>query len=183
MTRREGGLPRRRVRHSPDLLVPSLTPSTEKDAKRLSKIIVNEGKAEDSHLKAAIKELEGLQKAQQRAASEEVKAATVVSKASRIEQKAQAKFIEARAMHERAIATLSNLEDSLRAKKEQAEKRTEMLQRQADEVDAMRQRKAVDDVSALPTAIPCWEVLMPWPWQREREAKLALLREGKTAPV
>ena len=169
------------MRHTPDLLDLLLTPSTEKDAKRLSKIIVNEGKAEDSHLKAAIKELEGLQKAQQRAASEEVKAATSVSKASRIEQKAHAKFIEARAMHERAIATLSNLEDSLRAKKEQAEKRTEMLQRQADEVDTMRQRKAVDDVSALSTASPCWEVLIPW--QREREAKLALLKEGKTAPV
>ena len=65
-------------------------------------------------------------------------------------------FIEARAVHERAIATLSNLEDSLRAKKDQAEKRTEMLQKQADEVDAMRQRKAVDDVSALPTATSCW---------------------------
>ena len=179
--RREGGSPKRRVRQSPDLLVLSLTPITEKDAKRLSKIIVNEGKAEGSHLKAAIKELEGLQKAQQRAASEEVKAATVVSKASRAEQKAHAMFIEARAVHERAIATLSNLEDSLRAKKDQAEKRTEMLQRQADEVDAMRQRKAVDDVSALPTATPCWEVLIPW--QREREAKLAQLREGKTVPA
>lgn len=182
MTRRKGGLPKQRVRHSPDLPTLSLTPSTEQDAKRLSKIIVNEGKAEDSHLKAAIKELEGLQKAQQRAASDEVKAASVVSKASRAEQKAHAKFIEARAVHERAIATLSNFEESLRAKKEQAEKRTEMLQRQADEVDVMRQRKAVDDVSAsLPTATPSWEVLMPW--QREREAKLALLREGKTVPV
>ena len=159
----------------------SLIPSLEKDAKRLSKIIINEGKAEDSHLRAAIKELEGLQKAQQRASSEEVKAASVVSKASRAEQKAHAKFIEARAVHERAIATLSNLEDSLRAKKEQAEKRTDMLQRQADEVDTMRQRKAVDDVSDSPTTTPSWEVLMPW--QREREAKLALLRDGKTVPV
>jgi hypothetical protein len=169
------------VRHSPALLVLPLTPFTEKDAKRLSKIIINEGKAEDAHLKGAIKELEGLQKAQQRAASEEVKAASVVSKASRTEQKAHAKYIEARAVHERAIATLSNFEESLRAKKEQAEKRTEMLQKQADEVDAMRQRKAVDDVSALCTATPGWEVLILL--QREREAKLALLREGKTVPV
>jgi len=84
-------------------------------------------------------------------------------------------------VHERVIATLSSLEESLRAKKEHAEKRTEMLQRQADEVDAMRQRKAVDDVSALPTATPSQEVLMPL--QREREAKLARLKEGKTVPV
>ena len=165
---------------SPDLLILSLTPSTEKDAKRLSKIIVNEGKAEDSHLKAAIKELEGLQKAQKRAGSEEVKAASALSKASRAEQQAQAKFIEARAVHERAVATLANLEESLRAKKEHAEKRTEMLQKQAEEVDTMRQRKAVDDVSALPISTPIAALM---PLQREREAKLAQLREGKIVPV
>jgi len=135
----------------------------KKDAKRLSKIIIKEGKAEDSHLKAAIKELEGLQKAQKHAASEEVKAASAVSKASRAEQQTHAKFIEARAVHERAVATLTNLEESLKAKKEHAEKRTEVLQRQADEVDSMRQRKAVDD--------------------REREAKLVQLREGKIVAV
>ena len=171
------------MRPSPDLLILPLTPSTEKDAKRLSKIIVNEGKAEDSHLKAAIKEFEGLQKAQKHAASEEVKAASGVSKASRTEQKVHAKYIEARAVHERAIATLANLEESLRAKKEHAEKRTEMLQKQANEVDTMRQRKAVDDVSALPTMKPIRMLISAFALQREREAKLAQLREGKIVPV
>jgi hypothetical protein len=164
---------------SSELLFLSLTLSAEKDAKRLSKIIIKEGKAEDSHLKAAIKELEGLQKAQKHAASEEVKAASAVSKASRAEQQTHAKFIEARAVHERAVATLTNLEESLKAKKEHAEKRTEVLQRQADEVDSMRQRKAVDDVSPLPTVT----VTMPTPLQREREAKLVQLREGKIVAV
>lgn len=158
--RREAASPKRRVSPSPDLLTLPPTPSTGKDAKRLSKIIVNEGKAEDYHLKAAIKEFEGLQKAQKRAASEEVKAAATLSKASRAEQKAQAKFIEARAEHERAVATLANLEESLKAKKEHAEKRTEMLQKQAEEVDTMRQRKALDDVSALPVTTLI-EVLIP----------------------
>ncbi|CCA75153.1 hypothetical protein PIIN_09137 [Serendipita indica DSM 11827] len=140
----------------------ALTKAEKKDAKRLSKIIKAEGKAEDKQLKSALKELANLQAAQKKASAAETAATTAQTRAAKEEQRASAAYLEAKTRYERAIAGLKTAEERLTLCREQAEKTTGMVRRQAEEVEAMRERKATDD--------------------REREVKLANLKAGLMSP-
>ncbi|PVG04217.1 hypothetical protein CPB86DRAFT_771632 [Serendipita vermifera] len=140
----------------------ALTKAEMKDAKRLSKIIKAEGKAEDKQLKAALKELASLQSSQKKAAAAESAATHAQSKAAREEQRASAAYLEAKTRWERATANLKVCEERLVLTRDQAQKTTAMVRRQAEEVEEMRERKATDD--------------------REREVKLANLKAGLVSP-
>ncbi|KIM27527.1 hypothetical protein M408DRAFT_24459 [Serendipita vermifera MAFF 305830] len=140
----------------------TLSKAEKKDAKRLSKIIMSEGKAEDKALKAALKELASLQAAQKKASAAETAATHAQSKAAREQQRATAAYLEAKTRHERAVSNLAVCQERLTLTKEHAQKTTAMVRHQAEEVDAMRERKATDD--------------------REREVKLANLKAGLLSP-
>ncbi|KAG8861593.1 hypothetical protein FRB91_003715 [Serendipita sp. 411] len=140
----------------------ALTKAEKKDAKRLSKIIKAEGKAEDKQLKSGLKELASLQAAQKKASAHESAATVAHNKAAKEEQKATAAYLEAKTRWERATANLKVCEERLDLSRESAQKTTVLLRRQAEEVDAMRERKATDD--------------------REREVKLANLKAGLMSP-
>jgi len=136
----------------------TLAKAEKKDANRLSKIIQKEGKAEDKQLKSSIKELASLQSAQRKASAAETAATHAQIKAAKEEQRASAAYFEAKTRFEKAIANLKVTEERLELSKNQAQKTTAMVRRQAEDVEAMRERKAVDD--------------------RERELKLETLRAG-----
>jgi len=136
----------------------ALSQAEKKDAKRLSKIIKAEGKSEDKQLKSALKELASLQVAQKKASAAEMAAVHAQSKAAKEEQKASSAYLEAKARLEKAQANLRVCEERLTLTKGNAEKTTALVRRQAEDVDAMRERKATDD--------------------REREVKLATLKAG-----
>jgi len=135
-----------------------LTKAETKDAKRLSKIIKAEGKSEDRQLKSSLKELSSLQSAQRKASAAETAATHAQVKAAKEEQRASAAYLEAKTRYERAIANLKVCEERLVLTRKNATKTTDMVRRQAEDVDAMRERKATDD--------------------REREVKLATLKAG-----
>jgi len=135
-----------------------LSKAEKKDAKRLSKIIASEGKSETRQLKAALKELGSLQRAQRNASSAESYAAVMQGKCAKEEQRSGSGYLEAKTRHERALANLGTAEERLNLAREQAGRITDMVRKQAEEVDAMRERKATDD--------------------REREVKLANLKAG-----
>lgn len=132
-----------------------LTKAEMKDAKRLSKIIKAEGKAEDKQLKSALKELSSLQHAQKKASAAETAAIHAQVKAAKEEQRAAAAYLEAKVRLEKAQSSLKVCEERLILTKNNAEKTTGMVRRQADDVEALREQKATDD--------------------REREVKLAAL--------
>jgi hypothetical protein len=101
-----------------------------KDAKRLSKIIKAEGKAEDKQLKSALKELASLQNAQKKASAAETAATSAQSKAAREEHRASAAYLEAKTRWERATANLKVCEERLTLTREQAQRTTAMVRRQ-----------------------------------------------------
>lgn len=127
-----------------------------RDAKQLSKIIQNEGKAEDKLLKTSIKELARIQKIQKAAAAEEASAITAHAKAVRLEQKLNKAYLEAKAKWESAVADLKSREEKLAAAREHGQTQTALVKEKLLEVEALRAQKATDD--------------------RERQAKLASLK-------
>ncbi|KAG8929692.1 hypothetical protein FRC01_003914 [Tulasnella sp. 417] len=127
-----------------------------RDAKQLSKIIQNEGKAEDKLLKTSIKELARIQKIQKAAASEEASAITAHAKAVRLEQKLNKAYLEAKAKWESAVADLKSKEEKLASAREHGQTQTALVKEKLLEVEALRAQKATDD--------------------RERQAKLVSLK-------
>jgi hypothetical protein len=129
----------------------------------LSKIIKAEGKAEDKHLKSGLKELDSLQRAQKKASAKETEAIHDHSRAAKEEHRAGAAYLEAKSRWERAQANLKVTEERLDLARAHAERTTQMVRRQAEDVEASRERKATDD--------------------RERAVKLANLQAGVMSPT
>ncbi|KAG8983675.1 hypothetical protein FRB90_005834, partial [Tulasnella sp. 427] len=127
-----------------------------KDAKQLSKIIQNEGKAEDKLLKTSIKELARIQKIQKAAAAEEASTITAHAKAVKLEQKLNKAYLDAKAKWEAAVADLKSKEEKLASAREHGQTQTALVKEKVLEVEALRAQKATDD--------------------RERQAKLASLK-------
>ncbi|KAG9091515.1 hypothetical protein FRC07_011840, partial [Ceratobasidium sp. 392] len=127
-----------------------------KDAKRVSKILKNEQKAEDRSMKAHIKELDKLSAVQRQAAKDEAAAITAQRKAVKEEHKLNMKYLAAKAAWEKAAADLKSKNEMLDSTKEHARIQTELLQKKTKEMDQLRTQKATDD--------------------RERRAKLLALK-------
>ncbi|KAG8714697.1 hypothetical protein FRC11_007488 [Ceratobasidium sp. 423] len=134
----------------------SVDVETVKDAKRVSKILKNEQKAEDKSMKRAIKELDKLASVQRQAAKDESAALSAHSKAVKAEHKLNMKYLAAKAAWEKAAADLKSKTEMLESTKEHARTQTELLQAKTKEVDQQRTQKATDD--------------------RERQAKLLALK-------
>ncbi|KAL6302429.1 hypothetical protein BKA93DRAFT_737038 [Sparassis latifolia] len=116
-----------------------------KDAKRMSKVIKSEGKAEQQALEAVIKELANIQKMQKDAIKEESKASDAHSRALKTFHKEEAEFFARRAGYERAQADLQALEDAREAASTRSHEITEMLQEKNREAEHLRTQKLIDD--------------------------------------
>ncbi|KAG8734140.1 hypothetical protein FRC12_018633 [Ceratobasidium sp. 428] len=136
--------------------VQKITAAELKDAKRVSKILKNEQKAEDRSMKAHIKELDKLSAIQRQAAKDEAAAITAQRKVVKEEHKLNMKYLAAKAAWEKAAADLKSKNELLDSTKEHARAQTELLQKKTKEVDQLRTQKATDD--------------------RERQAKLLALK-------
>jgi hypothetical protein len=77
-----------------------------KDAKRVSKILKNEQKAEDKSMKRAIKELDKLASIQHQAAKDESAALSAHNKAVKAEHKLNIKYLAAKAAWEKLVILL-----------------------------------------------------------------------------
>ncbi|CAE6478065.1 unnamed protein product [Rhizoctonia solani] len=126
--------------------VQKITAAELKDAKRVSKILKNEQKAEDKSMKKAIKELDKLASIQRQASKDESAALSAHNKAVKAEHK----------LNMKAAAELKSKTEMLESTKEHARAQTELLQAKTKEVDQLRTQKATDD--------------------RERQAKLLALK-------
>jgi len=136
--------------------VQKITAAELKDAKRVSKILKNEQKAEDKSMKSHIKELDKLSAVQRQAAKDESSAASAHNKAVKAEHKLNMKYLAAKAAWEKAAADLKSKTEMLASTKEHARVQTELLQTKSKEVDQLRTQKSTDD--------------------RERQAKLLALK-------
>ncbi|CEL55580.1 hypothetical protein RSOLAG1IB_01592 [Rhizoctonia solani AG-1 IB] len=137
-------------------VVQKITAAELKDAKRVSKILKNEQKAEDKSMKRAIKELDKLASIQHQAAKDESAALSAHNKAVKAEHKLNIKYLAAKAAWEKAAADLKSKNEMLNSTREHARTQTELLQVKSKEVDQLRTQKATDD--------------------RERQAKLLALK-------
>ncbi|CAE6530629.1 unnamed protein product [Rhizoctonia solani] len=137
-------------------VVQKITAAELKDAKRVSKILKNEQKAEDKSMKRAIKELDKLASIQRQASKDESAALSAHNKAVKAEHKLNMKYLAAKAAWEKAAADLKSKTEMLESTKEHARTQTELLQVKTKEVDQLRTQKATDD--------------------RERQAKLLALK-------
>ncbi|KAI0749772.1 hypothetical protein C8Q80DRAFT_645990 [Daedaleopsis nitida] len=116
-----------------------------KEGKKVAKIIIAEGKAEQKALDDALRELSDLQKLQKAAIREESKVYTSYSKTLRDYHKVELEFFAARAKYERAQADLRAQEDARDASRTHARETTEMLQEKNREVEWLRAQKSADD--------------------------------------
>ncbi|CAE7225974.1 unnamed protein product [Rhizoctonia solani] len=137
-------------------VVQKITAAELKDAKRVSKILKNEQKAEDKSMKKAIKELDKLASIQRQASKDESAALSAHNKAVKAEHKLNMSYLAAKAAWEKAAADLKSKTEMLDSTKEHARVQTELLQAKTKEIDQLRTQKATDD--------------------RERQAKLLALK-------
>ncbi|THH05862.1 hypothetical protein EW145_g4491 [Phellinidium pouzarii] len=119
--------------------------SEMKDAKRLSKVIKAEAKAQNKSLDTALKELEHLQKIQKKASKEESRSLSAHIKAVDGAHKLHTKFFSMKAKYERGQADLSASEEQLESSRAHARDQTEALATKTRELEELRRAKAVDD--------------------------------------
>jgi len=128
----------------------------KKDAKRLSKVIKAEGKAEAKSVLSSIKELERLVKLQREAARAERKSQMRLGKWTNKEHKARLRFLKEKERYERIEGELRNAENDFEERRDHAAGLTGQVAEKTQDLDDLRGQKAADD--------------------REREVKLLALR-------
>ncbi|KAG9033393.1 hypothetical protein FRB95_014841 [Tulasnella sp. JGI-2019a] len=116
-----------------------------KDAKRFSKILKKEGKAETKLLAMAMKELSNLQKVVKTAISNEAAALKAHARAVKSEHKANKIYLDAKAKWEITTAELGVMTEKLDATHRHAQEQTALLKAQTREVEQLRTQKATDD--------------------------------------
>jgi hypothetical protein len=92
----------------------------KKDAKRLSKVIKSEGKAEARAVQGSIKELERISKLQREAAAAEVKSQQRLTKWTSKEHKARLRFLKEKERYERIEGELRNAENDYEERRDHA---------------------------------------------------------------
>jgi hypothetical protein len=121
----------------------------KKDAKRLSKVIRSEGKAEAKAVASSIKELERLVKLQKEAASAERKSQLRLTKWTSKEHKARLRFLKEKERYERIEGELRNAENDYEERRDHAGGLTSQVAEKTQDLDDLRGQKAADDVSCL----------------------------------
>ncbi|GFZ45607.1 hypothetical protein JCM24511_03335 [Saitozyma sp. JCM 24511] len=139
-----------------DATLRRLSTMEKKDAKRLSKVIKGEGKAEARAVQGSIKELERISKLQREAAAAEVKSQKRLSKWTSKEHKARLRFLKEKERYERIEGELRNAENDYEERRDHAAGLTSQMAEKTQELDDLRAQKAADD--------------------REREVKLLALK-------
>ncbi|KAL7424036.1 hypothetical protein Q5752_001621 [Cryptotrichosporon argae] len=128
----------------------------KKDAKRLSKIIKAEAKAEAKSVAGSIKELERLARLQKEAAAAERKSQLRLSKYIAKEHKARIRFLKEKERYEAVEGQLRNAENDYEERRDHAAGLTAQVAEKTQDLDDLRAQKAADD--------------------REREVKLLALK-------
>ena len=116
-----------------------------KDAKRLTKVIKAEGKAQKQNLSAFLKELSKLQAVQKQASKDESKALTANNKATARANEAHTKFQSAKAAYEQAEADAKARREALEAARTRAQETTAELAEKTRQAEELRRAKMVDD--------------------------------------
>jgi hypothetical protein len=132
-----------------DATLRRLSTMEKKDAKRLSKVIKSEGKAEAAAVKGSIKELERLSKLQKEAAAAERKSQLRMSKHTSREHKARLRFLKEKERYEKIEGELRNAENDYEERRDHAAGLTAQVAEKTQELDDLRGQKAADDVSRM----------------------------------
>lgn len=119
----------------------------KKDAKKLSKVIKTEAKAEAKAVAGSIKELERIVKLQKEAASAERKSQMRLTKYTSREHKARLRFLKEKERYERVEGDLRNAENDYEERRDHAAGLTAQVAEKTQELDDLRALKAADDVS------------------------------------
>ncbi|WVQ98777.1 hypothetical protein IAU59_005908 [Kwoniella sp. CBS 9459] len=128
-----------------DATLRKLTTMEKKDAKRLSKVIKQEGKAETKAVTGSIKELERLTRLQREAAATERKSQLRLSKWTRNEHKARLRFLKEKERYEKVEAELRNAENDYEERRDHAAGLTAQVAEKTQDLDDLRSQKAADD--------------------------------------
>lgn len=119
----------------------------KKDAKRLTKVIKAEGKAEAKSVLGSIKELERLVKLQKEGARAERKSQSRLGKWTVKEHKARLRFLKEKERYERIEGELRNAENDYEERRDHAAGLTGQVAEKTQDLDDLRGQKAADDVS------------------------------------
>ena len=92
----------------------------KKDAARLAKVIVSEGKAEAAGVKGSIKELEQLSRLQKEAAKTERKSQLRLGKWTAKEHKGRLRFLKEKERYEKVEGELRNAENDYEERRDHA---------------------------------------------------------------
>jgi hypothetical protein len=142
----------------------------------MSKMLESEQKEADKSLKSLIKELNHLQKVHKQAVRAESKAESKHGKAVKTEHKTKMALVHVQSAYEKAVANLKSRAEGLTAKKEHVGKQYTLLNRKTKEVEEIRSKKAVEDVSCQYLRLVTYS---PFD-QRERSSKLEALKPKTT---
>ncbi|KIM40524.1 hypothetical protein M413DRAFT_72946 [Hebeloma cylindrosporum] len=127
-----------------------------KHDKRLSKIIIEEGKTEKEALAIALNDLDNVQKLQKKTVKNEGRVNANLARLQLQLKRAEADFLDAKTRCDMAQAAVNAELDNLEILRNEARRLTEELQRKTADIDTLRSTLAVDE--------------------REREVKLTQLR-------
>ncbi|WVF72200.1 hypothetical protein IAT40_007012 [Kwoniella sp. CBS 6097] len=128
-----------------DTTLRKLSTMEKKDARRLSKVIKQEGKAEAKAVTGSIKELERLTKLQREAAATERKSQLRLSKWTKNEHKARLRFLKEKERYEKVEAELRNAENDYEERRDHAAGLTSQVAEKTQDLDDLRSQKAADD--------------------------------------
>ncbi|KAL1406904.1 hypothetical protein Q8F55_006316 [Vanrija albida] len=128
----------------------------KKDAKKLAKLLKEEGRAEARAVAQSIADVGRLARLQKNAIEEERKSQHNLSKWTSREHRARLRFLKEKEKYERIEAELRNAENDFEERRDHAAGLTAQVAERTQEIDDMRAQKAADD--------------------REREVKLKALK-------
>ncbi|KIL58762.1 hypothetical protein M378DRAFT_15312 [Amanita muscaria Koide BX008] len=116
-----------------------------KKAKRLSKIIIEEGKVEKKALDGILDELAELQNLQKKAVKDEAKAHAVYAKLLELARKHEVEYMESKARYDATLVRLQSEEQVLEKIKENAREATQQIRAKTQELDSLRAVFGVDE--------------------------------------
>lgn len=116
-----------------------------KKAKRLSKIIIEEGKVEKKALDGILDELAELQNLQKKAVKDEAKVHAVYAKLLELARKHEVEYMESKARYDATLVRLQSEEQVLEKIKENAREATQQIRAKTQELDSLRAVFGVDE--------------------------------------
>lgn len=122
-----------------------LSQMERKDAKKLAKMIKEEGRAEARAVAQSIADVGRLGRLQKNAIEEERKSQHRLAKWTSREHRARLRFLKEKEKYERVEAELRNAENDFEERRDHAAGLTAQVAERTQEIDDMRAQKAADD--------------------------------------